>query len=93
MTQNQIKTKLKALSTPGVPAVICDLLQVIGLEIEEDDITEVEYARAAKRIISNLKTQYIEQLKVEQIIPRQRDLEDIIFEIKQEEMYGKRKDS
>ena len=81
----QLKIKLKLLGTKGINWVIVDLIDLISEDLdfyqEEDD----DLAKLTRKYINRLKTNYQKQLKVDDIISKQTDLEDLITICKLEE--------
>lgn len=87
----EIKKKLQALSVPGVKGLICDIL--IDYDKQSDNYAEeageIGYSRYIDRACGRMKGIYEKQLKRNNLIAKQRDLEDLIEEIKEEEQKNK----
>jgi len=83
----EIKKKLQALSVPGVRGLICDIL--IDYDKQSDNYAEeageIGYSRYVDRACSRMKGIYEKQLRKNDLIASQRDLEELIKEIKEEE--------
>lgn len=84
MKQAEIKKKLKALSTPGVKALICDI--IIDYDKQADNYAEeageIGYARYIDRACSRMKGIYEKELKKCEVIVQTKDLETLIMQIK-----------
>lgn len=84
MKQNEIKKKLKALSTPGVKALICDIL--IDYDKQGDNYAEeagiLGYSNYVERACQRMKGIYEKQLQRHDVTVQTRDLESLIASLK-----------
>jgi len=79
-----VKRKLQLLSQSGIPALVTDIVRVADMVILEADErgSDMEYGVIASIVLQVLKKEYKEALQVEDIIPRQRDLCDLIEKLR-----------
>jgi hypothetical protein len=85
MNIKQIKTKLTALDTPGVQQVLLDALCTYIGEARGEEVDIKHLTEMAEAIVYFLRREYLAQLPKKEPIVKNRDLEDLILEIKQQQ--------
>ena len=78
------KRKLRIIQQQGFPQIVTDIVKICDKIILEEDIigTDEEYGRVSAKVYYKLKGMYKRELQVDDIIPKQRDLEELIHSIK-----------
>jgi hypothetical protein len=84
----QAKTKLAVLDTPGFPGVLYDALTIYIGEERGEEIDVKRLASTVEALLHVLRSEYIASLPPKQPTIKNRDLEDLIEELK----YGKSND-
>lgn len=88
-TLSNIKAKMSLLEKQPITQVITDVIREVYLDVnngeEAEGIGEIALGRYSQRVINRLQGQYRNQLKVEDMIPIQIDLLDVIQKVYEEE--------
>jgi hypothetical protein len=93
MNAQQAKTKLAVLDTPGFPGVLYDALTIYIGEERGEEIDVKRLASTVEAILHVLRSEYIASLPAKQPAVKNRDLEDLIDEVKSHPDYEKQKKS
>ena len=86
MTNNDIRQRQKVLNTPNVGKVIADLLLLLNEEMGDDvnEITHEELGKQTKKYMQMLRARYKNALRVDSIIVRQMDIEQVIEQMRKD---------
>ena len=87
----QAKIKLAVLDTPGFGQVLFDALHTYIGDARGEEVNVQHIAEMADVIAYSLKRQYLTQLPVKEPAVKNRDLEDLINEVKSHPHYEKYK--
>jgi len=82
MNREKIKKKLSVLERPGFDEVLFDALKVYIQEARGEDADDLHIADMAGAIAFSLNNQYLRELPKKQPAVVNKDLEDLIKEIK-----------
>ena len=82
MNAQQAKTKLAVLDTSGFPGVLYDALTVYITEERGEELNTKRLTDTVEAILHVLRSEYIASLPVKEPAVKNRDLEDLIDEVK-----------
>ena len=91
MNAQQAKTKLAVLDTSGFPGVLYDALTVYITDECGQEVNTKRLTDTVEAILHVLRSEYIASLPAKQPAVKNRDLEDLIDEIKSHPDYEKYK--
>jgi len=79
----RIRRKLQLLQQPGIMQLLIDVVRTCDTALLEAECgTDEEYGKVANQVATKLKKEYSQQIATAEIIPKQRDLEELIQSIK-----------
>lgn len=85
MNAQQAKIKLAVLDTSGFPGVLYDALTVYITEERGETISTKRLTDTVEALLHVLRSEYIASLPAKQPAVKNRDLEDLINEVKKEQ--------
>ena len=85
--KQEAEKKLKLLSTSNIKILLVDVVKMVNEDIGDiEGATDIAYAEYTERLYKRLKDRYTRAIRKEKLIDSQRDLEDLISEIKSGEV-------